>query len=153
MGGPIARRLAEGGHDVAVWNRTPQKAQGLGARVAATPDEAVRGAEFVVTMLADGAAVEETMAVAAPRLEPAALWAQTSTVGVTAAERLADFGAGHGVTCVDAPVLGSRQPAEEGKLVVLAAGPEEVRGRCEEVFAAFSRATFWVGAAPPPARR
>jgi 3-hydroxyisobutyrate dehydrogenase len=55
----------------------------------------------------------------------------------------------HSVTCVDAPVLGSRKPAEDGQLVVLAAGPEGVRPRCEEVFSAFSRATHWVGDAPP----
>ena len=54
MGAPIARRIAETGHDVRAWNRTPDKAEGLGAVVAASPAEAVAEAEVVITMLADG---------------------------------------------------------------------------------------------------
>src|SRR6266487_2638379 len=91
MGAPITRRLAEAGHEVAAWNRTREKAEGLGAAVADEPGEAVRGAEVVVTMLADGQAVEETMRRALPGLSDGALWAQTSTVGLAAAERLAEL--------------------------------------------------------------
>src|SRR5438105_254097 len=149
MGAPMARRLAGAGHDVTVWNRTRSKAEGLGARVADTPAAAVEGAEVVITMLADGPAVEAAMQEALASVPAGAVWAQTSTVGIAAARRLAELGLQHSVTCVDAPVLGTRQPAEEGKLVVLAAGPEQVRPRCEEVFAAFSRDTQWVGDAPP----
>lgn len=149
MGAPMTRRLVDAGHEVAAWNRTREKAEGLGAAVADEPGEAVRGAEVVVTMLADGPAGEETMRRALPDLSADALWAQMSTVGLAAAERLAELAAERGVTCVDAPVLGSRKPAEEGQLVVLAAGPEPVRERCEEVFSAFSRATQWVGEGPP----
>ena len=54
MGSPIARNLAAAGHDLTVWNRTREKAEGLGAAVAGTPAEAVHGAEVLVTMLADG---------------------------------------------------------------------------------------------------
>jgi 3-hydroxyisobutyrate dehydrogenase len=149
MGAPMARRLTEAGHDVTVWNRTRGRAEGLGAAVAGSPAEAVEGAEVVVTMLADGRAVEETMFDALPTMSGDVVWAQMSTVGLEAAERLAAKARERSVTQVDAPVLGSRVPAEQGQLVVLAAGPEAVRPRCEEVFAAFSRATRWVGDGPP----
>jgi 3-hydroxyisobutyrate dehydrogenase len=149
MGAPMARRLAESGHDVAAWNRTRSRAEGLGASVADTPAEAVDGAEVVITMLADAPAVEKTMGAALPAVGADAIWAQMSTVGLDAARRFAELALQHSVTCIDAPVLGSRVPAEQGQLVVLAAGPEEARGRCEAVFAAFSRATQWVGDAAP----
>jgi 3-hydroxyisobutyrate dehydrogenase len=149
MGAPMARRLAEAGHAVAVWNRTRKKAEGLGASIANTPGDAVEGAEVVITMLSDGPAVEQTMREALPAAAPGTIWAQTSTVGLPASERLSALAGERDLVHVDAPVLGTRKPAEDGQLVVLAAGPGNVRPRCEEVFAAFSRATHWVGDAPP----
>jgi 3-hydroxyisobutyrate dehydrogenase len=148
MGAPMARHLAAAGHEVRVWNRTGSKAEGLGAAVAADPAEAVDGAEAVVTMLADGAAVEETMRRALPSLPSGVLWAQTSTVGLAATARLASLAAERAAALVDAPVLGTRAPAEQGALVVLAAGPEAERGRAESVLAPFSRAIVWVGEQP-----
>jgi 3-hydroxyisobutyrate dehydrogenase len=145
----MARRLAEGGHDVTAWNRTRERAEGLGAKVADAPAEAVRDAEVVVTMLADGPIVGETMREALPAMAAGTIWAQTSTIGIAAAEQLSAQADEHGVAFVDAPVLGSKVPAEQGQLVVLAAGPEPVRPRCEEVFAAISRATHWVGDGAP----
>src|SRR5215472_14937194 len=132
MGAPIARRLAEAGHDVRAWNRTRAKAEGLGGRVAGTPREALDGAEFVVTMLADGPTVEAALG---DTLDAAtgAVWAQTSTVGINWTTRLAGLARQHGLVYVDAPVLGTRAPAEEGQLVVLLAGPEEARRVCEQV--------------------
>ena len=100
MGGPMARNLAAAGHDVTVWNRTREKAEGLGAAVAGTPAEAVDGAEVLVTMLADGPAIEETV----PELDPETLWIQMSTVGVADTARFA----GRHARFVDAPVLGSQ---------------------------------------------
>jgi uncharacterized protein YbjT (DUF2867 family) len=70
MGGPIARNLAGAGHEVTVWNRSREKAEGLGARVAESPAEAVDGAEVLVTMLADGPAIEAVV----PELDPETLW-------------------------------------------------------------------------------
>jgi 3-hydroxyisobutyrate dehydrogenase len=149
MGAPMARRLAEAGHAVAVWNRTRAKAEGLGASVADTPAEAVEGADVVITMLSDGPAVEETMRKALSAAAPGTIWAQTSTVGIAASERLSALADERRLVHVDAPVLGTRKPAEDGQLVVLAAGPSDMRPRCEEVFDAFSRATHWVGETPP----
>jgi 3-hydroxyisobutyrate dehydrogenase len=123
MGAPMARNLARAGHDVRAWNRSRAKAEGLGATVAESPAEAAEGAEVVITMLADGAVVESVMD--GVRLSGDQVWWQASTVGVAAAERLAALASD--AAYVDAPVLGTRQPAEEGKLTVLASGPRQER--------------------------
>ena len=120
MGAPIARRIAETGHDVRAWNRTRDKAKGLGAVVAASPAEAVAGTEVVITMLADGPTVESVM----PPLDPGVLWIQMGTVGVDETLR---FAASHD-RYLDAPVLGSRPEAEAGQLLVFAAGTSEPEG-------------------------
>jgi 3-hydroxyisobutyrate dehydrogenase len=152
IGAPIARNLLAAGLDVRVWNRTRAKAEPLaddGATVGATPDEAVRGAGFVLTTLADEDAVVETMEEddVFGAMEDGAIWIQLATVGVAAADRLGALAAEHGVAYLDAPVLGSREPAERAELVVLASGPEELRERCLRVFDAIARSTRWVGAA------
>ncbi len=148
MGAPMARRLAEAGHAVRAWNRTPEKAQGLGAEVAATPAEAVGQAEAVVTMLADGPAVEAVMAQALPALTPGCVWLQMSTVGVAWADRLAALAADHGLALVDAPVMGSRPAAEQGRLLPLVSGAAEARERCRPLLAALSRAVLVLGDRP-----
>ena len=152
MGGPMARNLARATHNVTVWNRTVQKAEALeadGVRVAATPVDAVRDAESVLTMLADARAVEATMieSDALDVMPQGALWIQSSTIGVAATERLAELAGERGITFVDAPVLGTKKPAEDGQLFMLASGPEEARGRCEPVFDAISRGHVWLGEA------
>jgi len=149
MGAPMTRRIAEAGHDVTAWNRTPEKAEGLGASVAGSPAEAVADAEVVITMLADGPTVEEVMRDTLAEMRDDAVWAQMSTVGMQAGDRIAELARAQNSVLVDAPVLGSRIPAEQGQLVVLAAGPDAVRDRCEEVFSAVGRATQWVGEAAP----
>jgi 3-hydroxyisobutyrate dehydrogenase len=146
MGAPMARHVAQAGLQVRAWNRTPEKAQPLaehGVEVADAAAEAVRGAGVVVTMLTDGAAVESVMTGAGglEAMDDGAVWAQMSTVGLHATERLAGLAAERGVDYVDAPVLGTRQPAEEAQLVVLAAGPSQARARCRPVFAAVGQTT------------
>jgi 3-hydroxyisobutyrate dehydrogenase len=150
MGGPTARNLLRAGHEVTVWNRTAQKAEPLeadGARVVATPVDAVRDAEIVLTMLADARAV--ALAViesgALDAMPKGALWIQSSTIGVAATERVAGLAGERGITFVDAPVLGTKKPAEDGQLFMLASGPEEARERCEPVFEAISRGHVWLG--------
>jgi 3-hydroxyisobutyrate dehydrogenase len=147
MGGGMARNLVRAGHEVVVWNRTRAKAEEIeGATVADTPGEAARGADVLVTMLADGPAVD-----AAVDLEGFdGVWAQMSTVGVGWLERLAERANRHEVDFVDAPVLGSRQPAADGELTVLAAGPRDERA--DAVFDAVGSKTTWVGE-PPNATR
>lgn len=126
MGAPMAGHLVAAGHDVTVWNRTSEKAQALvgdGAHVARDPAAAAAGAAAIVTMLTDGHTVEDVMAEAAPAAPDGALWWQASTVGIAGTEGLAALAEEHGLTLVDAPVLGTKGPAESGELVVLASGP------------------------------
>ncbi|RSN51471.1 3-hydroxyisobutyrate dehydrogenase [Streptomyces sp. WAC 04229] len=148
MGAAMARNLARAGHTVRVWNRSRDKAEPLaadGAYVAADPGEAVRGADVVLTMLYDGPAALDVMGRAVPGLRPGTVWAQSTTAGVDAVADLAAFAHEHGLLFVDAPVLGTRQPAEAGQLLVLAAGPAAARDRAEPVFQAVGSRTVWTG--------
>lgn len=148
MGAPMARHIASAGHDVVAWNRTREKADGIdGATAAGTPAEAVAGADVVVTMLSDGAAVEEVMRGAIDAIDPAAIWWQCSTVGLDATERLRALAGERGVAYVDAPVLGTRQPAEDGKLTVLASGPPEALDALTPLFDAVAAKTVRLGEA------
>lgn len=133
MGAPMGRNLLAAGHEVRAWNRTRARAEPLaadGATVHDTTAEACAGAEVVVTMLADADAVEQ----ATDGLSfDGAVWAQMSTIGVEATERLAARAPG---AFVDAPVSGSTPQAEQRQLIVLASGPTE---RCAPVFDAVGR--------------
>ncbi len=152
MGSGMARNLLRAGFSVRVWNRSPEKALPLaaaGASPAATPLEAVSAANVVITMLTDGAAVEDVMggrSGALAAMPPTSLWLQMSTVGIAATERLQALADRHGVRAfVDAPVLGTREPAERGQLTVLASGPENLQERCAPVFDAVASRTLWLG--------
>ncbi|CAM5415269.1 MULTISPECIES: NAD(P)-dependent oxidoreductase [Streptomyces] len=148
MGAAMARNLARAGHTVRVWNRTRAKAEPLaadGAHVAGTPAEAVEGADVVLTMLYDGPATLDVMREAAPALRSGAAWVQSTTAGVEAIRDLAAFAREHDLVFFDAPVLGTRQPAEAGQLLVLAAGPSEHRAAVAPVFDAVGSRTVWTG--------
>ena len=147
MGAGMARNLLAAGFPVRAWNRTAEKAAPLGeagAVVAGSPAEAAEGAQIVLTMLSDADAVTEAVAGA---LDGAEVWLQMSTVGIEGAERCAALAAERGVALVDAPVMGSRQPAADGTLVVLASGPDELRDRVDPLFDAVGARTIWVGEA------
>ncbi len=115
------------------------------------PAAAVAQAGVVITMVADAAAVEDVAfgqgALAAMR--PSAVWAQMGTIGVDAIARLAARAARErpDVGFVDAPVSGTRAPAENGQLLILASGPEDARPVLDPVFAALGQRTLWLGAA------
>src|SRR5215217_3179483 len=154
MGAPMARSIAAAGHEVRAWNRTRERAEPLaehGVTVADEPAEAVEGADVVLTMLADGDAVEAV--VADLPLPEGSVWAQMSTVGAEALERLVARAEGAGVPIVDAPVLGTRAPAEQGQLTVIAAGPPQARERCAPVFDAVGSRTVVLGHEPGTATR
>jgi 3-hydroxyisobutyrate dehydrogenase len=156
MGAGMAHNLISAGLDVTVWNRNPERARELadaGARMATDAAEAVAGADVVVTMLFDAAAVEQVMEPALPAMAPGAVWVQTSTVGLDATERMAEMAARHDVGFVDAPVLGTRQPAEQGTLTVLVGGPEALRDEVTPVFDAIGARTIWVGDKPGDGHR
>ena len=149
MGAAMGRNLLGAGMEVRAWNRSTEKAEPLaddGATVVEEPAEAARGADFLLTMLADAEAIEEVVGDGVlPALAEGAVWLQMSTVGERGNATLAHLAAENAVTYVDAPVLGTKAPAEQGQLVVLASGPEEARGRCEPVFKAVGGKTVWLG--------
>ena len=102
-------------------------------RVAAAVEEAAAGVDLLVTMLADGPAIEAVLVGADDPLAVLAddaIWVQMSTVGPAATSRLAALAADRGVTFVDAPVLGLYDLAVEGELIVLASGPDDARDPC-----------------------
>ena len=149
MGVGMARNIAAAGLPLRVWNRTPAKAEPLAdvAKVTGSVAEAVADADVVVTMLFDGDSVAETMAAARGALSPGAVWVQSTTVGVEAADELGRLAADLGVAYVDAPVLGTKKPAEDGALVVLASGPASARDAVAPVLDAIGSRTVWVGEA------
>ncbi|WP_033213882.1 NAD(P)-dependent oxidoreductase [Kitasatospora phosalacinea] len=136
MGLPMARRLSGAARELTVWNRTPGRAGGLAE--AASPEEAVRGAGVVVTMLADPAAVAEVAGGFRPALAPGALWIEMSSIGpdaVAEQRRLLP----DGVSLVDAPVLGSVDAATAGSLVVYAGGEDAALDRAQPVLERLGR--------------
>jgi 3-hydroxyisobutyrate dehydrogenase len=153
MGLGMARNIARAGLHVHAWNRTREKAEPLtehGAHVFDTPAQAAAHASTIVTMLADGDTVLEAMQGedgALARAGEDRVWVQMSTIGEQATERCAELARERGVGFVDAPVLGTQQPAAEGKLVVLGSGPDELRDRVQPIFEAVGRRTMWVGKA------
>jgi len=149
MGAGMARNIAGAGIPLRVWNRSREKAQPLadaGATVCSTPAEAVEGADIVLTMLFDTEAVASTVREAAPGLKQDAVWLQMATVGIAGCDTLAALAEELGLRYVDAPVLGTKKPAEEGALVVLAAGPEEVRDLVAPVLEAVGSRITWLDA-------
>ena len=143
MGAPMARNLLNAGFQVRVWNRTRDKARVLaadGADLAETPADAVREAAFVLTMLTDTAAILAVMGQAAESVPDGAVWLQTGMVGgeVQPVARLAED---HGITFVDCPVIGTRETAKRGRLVVLASGPGDALDRAQPIFDAIASKT------------
>jgi 3-hydroxyisobutyrate dehydrogenase len=151
MGFPMTQNLLRSGFRIHAWNRSFEKIEPLaaaGAELAATPAAAARGADTILTMVSDGEAVLDVMADDDGALSAAAgapLWLQMSTIGEDATARCAELAAEHGLGLVDAPVLGTKQPAEEGRLVVLASGADEHRDHAQPIFDAVAARTLWVG--------
>ncbi len=150
IGSLVARQLLDAETDLRVWDRTREKAEPLGdagATVSDSPADAVDGAGFVVTLVSEAQAVEEVMTGENGALEAMgedAVWLQMSTVGLEI-DRLAELARERGVTLVDAPMLNMKASGDEGQMLVLAAGPEDVRDRCRPILDAIGSGTKWVG--------
>jgi 3-hydroxyisobutyrate dehydrogenase len=154
MGSGIARNLLRAGLAVDVWDRSPEAAArltGAGAIAHASPDQTVLRADIAITMLPDGptvssVAIDQGMLNA---LSPGGIWVQMGTIGVQATQQLAAKVADQrpDVWFVDAPVSGTRQPAEAGRLLILASGPEAARLALDPVFSAIGSRTLWLGEA------
>ncbi len=153
MGHGMAISVLRAGIPTIVWNRKPETTRDLaelGAEVAESAADAARRAPIVVTMVTDADAV---VSIAADQgmlaaLSPGAIWVQMSTIGVTGIERVAAMVDDQrpDVMLVDAPVSGSKEPAERGQLTIFASGSDEVRPRVASLFDALGQRTIWVGA-------
>jgi 3-hydroxyisobutyrate dehydrogenase len=152
MGQGMASSALRAGIPTVVWNRNPDVARPLaerGAEVMSTAAAAVETADVCITMVTDAEAVM-TIAVDLGMLDalPAgAVWAQMSTIGVDATEAIDSIVKERrpDITFIDAPVSGSKVPAEQGRLTIFASGPEAARPKIEQVFAAIGERTVWTG--------
>jgi 3-hydroxyisobutyrate dehydrogenase len=150
MGFAMARNMLEAGLRVRAWNRSPDKIQALaqdGAELCESPGHAAEGAGLIVTMLANADAVTDTIQSALADTESGAVWVQMSTIGEQGTERCIELAHEHDAALLDAPVLGTKGPAEQGKLVILASGPQQLRERVQPMFDAVGQKTMWVGEA------
>ncbi len=154
MGSAMARNLVSAGLRTTVWDRSPAATTPLaeaGALVAASPAEAVRDADVLITMLPTAEVVSSVVfdGGVAEALAGGAVWAQMGTIGLAAtagiAGRLGQLRPD--VLFVDAPVSGSKGPAEAGQLLILASGPPAAATAADEVFSVIGRRTVWLGEA------
>jgi 3-hydroxyisobutyrate dehydrogenase len=152
MGHAMASNALRAGIATIVWNRNSAATEDLaehGAEVAESPVDAARRAAIVVTMVTDADSVlsiaEDQGMLAA--LATGAVWVQMSTIGVAGIERVQALVAAErpDVTLIDAPVSGSKDPAEHGQLTIFASGPNEVATRLETLFDALGQRTVWMG--------
>jgi 3-hydroxyisobutyrate dehydrogenase len=152
MGHGMATSARRAGIPTIVWNREPGRTRDLadlGAEVAETAADAAARAGIVITMVTDADAVlsiatEQGMLDA---LAPGSIWAQMSTIGVAGIERVIQLVEAQrtDVKLLDAPVSGSKEPAEQGQLTIFASGPDDARSRVAPLFDALGQRTIWVG--------
>lgn len=152
MGHAMAASALRAGVPTVVWNRDQRRTDDLGelgATVATTPADAASRADIVVTMVTDA---EVVMAIARDQgllaaLAPGSVWVQMSTIGVDGIERVKALVETErsDVTLVDAPVSGSKVPAESGALTIFASGPDDTHVRLDPLFDALGQRTIWVG--------
>ena len=152
MGRPMAANLARAGFELSVWNRTAERAESFaaehGARATATPAEAARGAEVVVTMVVDGPQVEAVLLGddgAASGLGAGAVCLDMSTIAPSASRAIAERLAERGLALVDAPVTGSRPKAEDGTLTIMVGGDPEPVARVRPLLDAMGELVVHVG--------
>ncbi len=154
MGSAMTRNLVAAGFDTLVWDRSSQATGPLadaGARVAASAPDAVRDAGVVITMLPTAEVAESVIfdGGTADAFADGSVWAQMGTIGVEATLRIGERLAlkRPDVIFVDAPVSGSKGPAEQGQLLILASGPTAVADPLRPVFDVLGRKTVWLGQA------
>lgn len=147
MGAGMAGSLLRAGFDVAVWNRSPDKAAPLaddGATVCTEPEQAVRGADVVLTMLYDADSVLDVVRGVATAMRES-VWVQCATIGLDGIRRVAALAEENGLRVLDVPVLGTKKPAEDGELVLLVSGAPALRAAAQPVFDAIGNRTMWIG--------
>jgi 2-hydroxy-3-oxopropionate reductase len=151
MGKPMARNLMEAGHELTVYNRSPEKAEELGeagATVAASPREAAENSDVVITMLPDSPQVREVVAGEDGVLEgigEGSLLIDMSTISPVVTEELAEAVKQKGASMLDAPVSGGDVGAIEGTLSIMVGGDEEDFERARPLFEAMGKTVTHVG--------
>ncbi len=148
MGAGVAGSLLRSGHQVTVWNRNVAKTDRLraaGAVVAGSPAAAVAGADAVLTVLFDADAVLSVITEALPGWNPSAVWAQLSTIGIDGTARARALAEQHDLSLLDAPMLGTKAPAESGQLVMLISGEPALIERLSPVWEAIGSRTVLAG--------
>jgi 3-hydroxyisobutyrate dehydrogenase len=154
MGTAMAQTAHREGVPLVVWNRTSPETSAfseLGVEVAPTVAEAVAGADVIITMVTNAEAVRSIAVEQGllDALKPGAVWAQMSTIGVEATEQTLALvnDKRPDAMFVDAPVSGSKVPAEQGTLLVFASGPDDAQPIVQPVFDAIGQRTLWLGPA------
>jgi 3-hydroxyisobutyrate dehydrogenase len=148
MGTAMARSLLRSRFNVTVWNRSPEKTKPLvdaGARLAADPADAARDADIVLTMLFDTTAVLSVAAEFLPAARVGTIWMQSGTIGADGMDAAAAAASTHHIPVIDAPVLGTKDPAEHAALTVLASGERAAIAALQPVFDAIGSRTVVVG--------
>lgn len=154
MGRAMAGRLVQAGHQVTVYNRSPEKAEALralGATIATRVADACEEADVVMTMVSDDVAIENIVFAEdgiLNHLDEGAIHLSSSTISVAMARRLAANHECMGQRFIAAPVLGRPEAAEQGQLFVLAAGPRFVIDELAPVLGAIGQSTSVVGEEP-----
>jgi 3-hydroxyisobutyrate dehydrogenase len=154
MGAGMAERLLDEGFAVDVWDRTPAATAHIvlrGGIAHEQPAGAVAAADVVITMLPTAAVLEAVMLEqkVLDSMRPNSTWAQMGTIGLDGTDRLIAISANRrpDVDFVDAPVSGTRGPARNGQLMILASGPERSRAVVQPVFEALGQKVTWIGSA------
>ena len=150
MGSAMGRRMLEQDIEVIAWDRTTEHVNALeaaGGQAASSPEDVLAGASTVITMLPTAEIVLDVVEPLLANWPEGTVWLQMSSVGASEADGLTRVAQEHDVTIVDAPVSGSTHPALEGRLTILASGPDSVREHLQPVFAALGSRVMWVGEA------
>ena len=151
MGAPMARHLIEVGHEVAGFNRSPDKArawaEATGGRFAATVGEAADGAELFLLCVGNDDDVRQVVAEALPGLAAGTAVVDHTTTSAKVAREMAALAAERGVAFIDAPVSGGQAGAESGQLSVMAGGDAKALARAEPALKAYAKAIQHMGPA------
>ena len=144
MGSRQARRLLDAGYQLAVWNRSRDKAEALapfGARVVDTPSEAARSTDIVILMLENGPIVTDVFfdQGLAEALQPGSIVVDMSSIKPAEAQQHAKLLSGCGIHHIDAPVSSGTLGAEQGALAIMAGGEAEIFARVEPILKIMGR--------------
>ncbi len=151
MGIPMSQNLVKKGYGVTVWNRTKDKTKALadqGAKVANSPKEAAAGAEVIISMIADDAALQSVSIAADGAFAGAksgAIYIDMSTVSPGISAVVAEAAKKKGVQYLRAPVSGSTVLAAAGTLTVFASGPKDAYDKCVDILGSMGGKVFHVG--------